>query len=71
MVAKPHSYNRFLPTEQWKLVSLWDELGIPHENRKQERGAPLTIIGFEVDPNAMTVTMPECLCKRSENWLIR
>jgi hypothetical protein len=50
-------YNKFLPAKQVKLLELWDELGIPHEERKQVYGSPLTIIGFEVDPNRMTITM--------------
>jgi hypothetical protein len=51
-------YNKFLPTKQANLLYLWDLLGIPHEERKQVFSTPLTIIGFEVDPNAMTITMP-------------
>jgi hypothetical protein len=55
-------YNRFLPTKQAKLLLLWDKLGLPHENDKQVFGDKLTIIGFEVDPNAMTVSMStDCL----------
>jgi hypothetical protein len=38
---------------------LWDEIGLPHEKGKQEYGPKLRIIGFEVDPNAMTVTMAD------------
>jgi hypothetical protein len=52
-------YNKFMPTKQVKLLELWDELGIPHEERKQVFGSPLTIIGFDVDPNRMTITMPQ------------
>lgn len=51
-------YKKFLPAKQTRLLQLWDELGIPHEERKQVFGCPLTIIGFDVDPNAMTITMP-------------
>ena len=51
-------YHRFLPSRQYALLRLWDALGIPHEDRKQVFGSPLTIIGFEVDPNALTITMP-------------
>jgi hypothetical protein len=50
-------YGKYLPTKQVTLLSLWDELGIPHEEKKQLWGSPLIIIGFEVDPNAMTITM--------------
>jgi hypothetical protein len=51
-------YDKLLPTKQARLLCLWDELGIPHEERKQEWGTSLTIIGFHVDPNQMTVSMP-------------
>ena len=45
------------PAKQTRLLQLWDELGIPHDKDKQEFGSTLRIIGLEVDPNAMTVTM--------------
>jgi hypothetical protein len=51
-------YERFYPGKQTRLLEFWDELGVPHEKKKQEWGAPLTIIGFSIDPNAMTITMP-------------
>jgi hypothetical protein len=61
-LAQNHSwyapYQKYLPSKQCHLLQLWDELGIPHEEQKQEYGPVLTIIGFEVDANAMTVTMP-------------
>ena len=44
-----------LPNKQ--LLQLWDELGILHDKEKQEFGSVLHIIGFEVEPNTMTVTM--------------
>lgn len=52
-------YNTVFPETQTLLLELWDELGIPHDLPKQEFGKKLTIIGFEVDPNAMTFTMSE------------
>ncbi|KDQ08109.1 hypothetical protein BOTBODRAFT_74084, partial [Botryobasidium botryosum FD-172 SS1] len=51
-------YGRDFPTGQAKMLWLWDTLGVPHEEQKQLFGERLTIIGFEVDPNAMTITMP-------------
>ncbi|KAH9857232.1 hypothetical protein C2E23DRAFT_900451 [Lenzites betulinus] len=51
-------YQRYFPTPQARLLSLWDELGVPHEQPKQLHGLVLPVIGFEVDPNAMTVTLP-------------
>ena len=50
-------YHDFYPTKQACLLLLWDELGIPHDKDKQEFISILCIIGFNVDPNAMTVTM--------------
>jgi len=50
-------YNKFLPTKQANLLTLFNEIGIPHDKQKQVFGAPLQIISFEVDPNSMTITM--------------
>lgn len=52
-------FNKSMPTEQIALLNLWAELGIPFKERKQLFGAPLTIIGIEVDPNNLTFTLPE------------
>lgn len=52
-------YKRYFPTPQTRLLTLWDELRIPHELTKQLHGTDLPIIGFNVDPNAMTVTLPD------------
>lgn len=51
-------YGKAFPTKQVKLLQLWDELGVPHEEAKQVWGSRLTIIGFDVDANDMTITMP-------------
>ncbi|KIM37659.1 hypothetical protein M413DRAFT_41449, partial [Hebeloma cylindrosporum] len=51
-------YKKFMPTKQAKLLSLWDELGVPHSESKQVSGPVLTIIGFVVDVNAMTISIP-------------
>jgi hypothetical protein len=51
-------YDRFMPGKQVKLLLLWDELGIPHEDKKQVWGSPLTIIGLDVDASLMSITMP-------------
>jgi len=50
-------YQKFLPTKQAILLNLFDEVGVPHEERKQVFGSPLQIIGFNVEPNTMTITM--------------
>jgi hypothetical protein len=53
------NYDAFLPAEQVALLQLWDKIGLPHEEGKQISGTCIPIIGFDVDPNAMTVTMSE------------
>ena len=45
------------PAKQTCLLQLWDELRIPHDKDKQELRSTLHIIGLEVNPNAMTVTI--------------
>ncbi|KIK61189.1 hypothetical protein GYMLUDRAFT_143936, partial [Collybiopsis luxurians FD-317 M1] len=52
-------YQTHLPREQVKLLRLWDYLGIPHKRGKQVWGAILVVIGFSLDPNALTATLPE------------
>jgi hypothetical protein len=50
-------YKKLMPSGQVTLLQLWDELGIPHAEAKQVSGPVLRIIGFDIDPNAMTVSM--------------
>jgi hypothetical protein len=50
-------YDTYYPSKQAHLLYLLDDLGIPHEKRKQEFGHVLVIIGFSVDANAMTITL--------------
>jgi hypothetical protein len=52
-------YNEYFPRDQVTLLSLWDELGIPHKKEKQIFGSPLTVIGISVDANLMTLELPE------------
>ncbi|KAJ3490946.1 hypothetical protein NLJ89_g11390 [Agrocybe chaxingu] len=52
-------YQKLMPSKQVSLLHLWDKLGIPHKEKKQVFGSPLTIIGIDVDPNAMTLTLSE------------
>jgi hypothetical protein len=52
-------YNKYLPTKQARLLELWDELGIPHDEDKQLSGPSLPILGYHVDANAMTVKVPD------------
>ena len=59
-----HPYQKFFPREQVILMQLWDELGVPHREKKQVWGSPLTIIGIDVDPNEMVLTLPEASRER-------
>ena len=52
-------YDAFLPSEQVRLLQLWDEITLPHEEEKQISGTCIPIISFDVDLNAMTVTMSD------------
>ncbi|KIK50534.1 hypothetical protein GYMLUDRAFT_182649 [Collybiopsis luxurians FD-317 M1] len=51
-------YNCYLPTKQAQLLYLWDFLSIPHKPEKQLFNFILIVIGFKIDPNAMTITLP-------------
>ncbi|KAF8587540.1 hypothetical protein K439DRAFT_1614295 [Ramaria rubella] len=51
-------YDSSNPSKQVSLLRLWDEIGLPHSKNKQEFGQSLEIIGFHVDPQAMSFTMP-------------
>lgn len=50
-------YDTHYSTQQTLLLELWDKIGLSYDCLKQEFGKVLTIIGSEVDPNAMSFTM--------------
>jgi hypothetical protein len=50
-------YGCSFPAKQTRLLLLWDELGIPHERKKQEFGHTLRIIGFQVNVTTMVISM--------------
>lgn len=52
-----HPYQQLMPAKQVKLLRIWDILGIPHRKEKQLWGTKITIIGIEVDTEAMTLTL--------------
>jgi hypothetical protein len=52
-------YRKVMPSNQAKMLQLWDEINIPHKEKKQVSGSLLTVIGIEVDANALTMTMPQ------------
>src|SRR5258705_5120046 len=50
-------YDHLMPTLQVDFLKLLDEIGLPHENAKQQHGAILEIIGFEVNLVRMAITL--------------
>ncbi|KAF8814046.1 hypothetical protein BYT27DRAFT_7219957 [Phlegmacium glaucopus] len=62
-------YNCYLPSHQKQLLNLWDELGIPHKPHKQLSGSPLMIIGINVNPKSMTLSLPPSSKSRLLNEL--
>ncbi|KAJ7044839.1 hypothetical protein C8F04DRAFT_1207029 [Mycena alexandri] len=57
-------YKSSFPTPQTRTLQLWDRLGVNHEHPKQLSGEQIPVVGFDVNANAMTFTMPES--KRAE-----
>lgn len=51
-------YCKFMPSNQVKLLQLWDEINLPHKESKQVFGLMLAIIGIEVDAIALSMAMP-------------
>ncbi|KAF9528414.1 hypothetical protein CPB83DRAFT_791773, partial [Crepidotus variabilis] len=51
-------YQKFMPSPQVRLLTLWDELGIPHKEKKQLSGLTLPVIGIDIDPNVPSFTLP-------------
>jgi len=68
-------YSTSFPRHQTILLQLWDELSIPHKQKKQVFGAVLPIIGINVDPNAMTLSLSRekraDLCDALYSWAIK
>ena len=52
-------YKKHMPTNQARLLRLWDEIGLPHDEEKQLSGPYLRILGYDVDANKMTVQVPD------------
>ena len=65
-------YGKEYPKDQVILMTLWDELGIPHKPHKQLHGQTLPIIGITVDAEALTLTLSveakETLITELERW---
>lgn len=48
-------YHWTIPTDQVKILCLWDEIDLPHAEKKWVSGRIITILRFEVDVNVMSV----------------
>ena len=46
-------YGKEYPTQQARLLRLWDEIGVPHKQKKQVYGQRLTIPGIDVDVSTL------------------
>ena len=53
----PH--DSWFPRKQVMLLQLYDDLGLPHDKKKQVFGRSLDIIGLHVDPCRMTISMSD------------
>ena len=52
-------YDSYYPSDQVKLLLLWDKLNIPHAKKKQVYGLIIPYVGFDVNPNAMTISLSD------------
>ena len=48
-------YHQAILTDQAKILCLWDKIHLLHTEKKQVTGRAVTILGFEVDTNMMSV----------------
>ena len=54
-----YPYGMYYPTAQMKLLKLWYKLSIPHGKKKQVYGPVIPYVGFDVDPNTMTISLSD------------
>src|SRR5882724_909233 len=57
MLAFYEPYDAWFPLKQVKLLQLYDKLGLPHVQKKQQFSRTLEIIGLVINPINMTITM--------------
>ena len=50
-------YNRCMPHDQVRFLSLLDQIGLPHKDKKQVYGEQLEIIGLLVDTRTLSISM--------------
>jgi hypothetical protein len=51
------SSRKKISTRQVQLLLLWDAISCPYEDKKEEHGSPLKIIGFWVDVNLSSISL--------------
>jgi hypothetical protein len=51
--------DKEIPVDQARMLTLWDELGIPYKPHKQQHGKVLTILGIEVNAIELSYTLPQ------------
>lgn len=51
-------HGQLRPQRQVTLLKFWDQISCPYDDKKQVHGSPLKIIGFWVDINHGTITIP-------------
>ena len=56
-LTKYAPYDRWMPHNQAHFLSLLDEVGLPHEDKKQVYGRKLEIIGLLVDTEKLSISM--------------
>ena len=65
-------YGQSYPTQQTMLLKLWDQIGIPHKQKKQVYGTQLAILGIMVNTEDLTFTLPadskDRLVRELEEW---
>ena len=75
IVAKYEPYGEEFPMQQTHLLELWDELGVPHKQKKQIYGHHLMVLGIEVDVENLTFTLPleakKRLVKEMMEWCVK
>ena len=52
-------YDSYYPLDQVTLLLLWDELNIPHIKKKKIFGPIIPYVGFDVNPNTMTISLSD------------
>jgi len=50
-------YKWYFPTDQTKFLELWNDIGLPYEERKQIYELIIPFISFDVNPNVMMVSI--------------